>query len=61
MLWDDKIKIQYLDNKILDRECENNQGIIDETSEFKYSSVEDTKQVKFNNRVLDSLGKKIYE
>ena len=25
------IKIQYLDNKILDRECENNQGIIAET------------------------------
>lgn len=35
------IKIQYLENKILDRECENNQGIIAETSEFKYSTVED--------------------
>ena len=35
------IKIQYLENKILDRECENNQGIIAETSEFKYSAVED--------------------
>ena len=35
------IKIQYLDNKILDRDCENNQGIIAETSEFKYSTVDD--------------------
>lgn len=35
------IKIQYLENKILDRECENNQGIIAETSEFKYSTVDD--------------------
>ena len=39
------IKVQLLDNKILDRECENNQGIIAETSEFKYSSVEDILQV----------------
>ena len=35
------IKIQYLDNKILDRDCENNQGIIAETSEFRYSTVDD--------------------
>ena len=50
------IKIQYLDNKILDRECENNQGIIAETSEFKYSSVEDilavAKEKNKNNFIL---------
>lgn len=39
------IKIQYLDNKILDKECENNQGIIAETSDFKYSTVEDILRV----------------
>lgn len=35
------IKIQFVDNKVLDRECDNNQGIIAETSDFRYSSVED--------------------
>lgn len=39
------IKIQYLDNKILDKECENNQGIIAETSDFKYSTVDDILEV----------------
>lgn len=39
------VKLQYLDNKILDKECENNQGVIAETSDFKYSSVEDILQV----------------
>lgn len=39
------VKIQYLDNRLLDKECENNQGIIAETSDFKYSSVEDVLQV----------------
>ena len=39
------IKVQLLDNKILDKECENNQGIIAETSEFKYSSVDEILQV----------------
>lgn len=39
------VKIQYLDNRLLDKECENNQGIIAETSDFKYSSVEDILQV----------------
>lgn len=35
------VKVQFLDNKILDKECDNNQGIIAETSEFKYSTVEE--------------------
>lgn len=35
------VKVQLMDHKILDKECENNQGIIAETSEFKYSSVEE--------------------
>lgn len=35
------IKVQYLDNKVLDRECENNQGIIAETSDYEYCSVQD--------------------
>lgn len=35
------VKVQFLDNKILDRECDNNQGIIAETSDFKYSTVEE--------------------
>ena len=39
------VKIQYLDNKILDKECDNNQGIIADTSDFKYSTVEDILQV----------------
>ena len=39
------VKIQYLDNKILDKECDNNQGIVAETSDFKYSTVEDILQV----------------
>lgn len=39
------VKIQYLDNRLLDKECENNQGIIAETSDFKYSSVGDILQV----------------
>lgn len=39
------VKIQYLDNKILDKECDNNQGIVADTSDFKYSTVEDILQV----------------
>ncbi|MDY5676368.1 MAG: 23S rRNA (guanosine(2251)-2'-O)-methyltransferase RlmB [Eubacteriales bacterium] len=39
------VKIQYLDNKILDKECDNNQGIIADTSDFKYSTVEDILQL----------------
>lgn len=35
------VKVQFLDNKILDKECDNNQGIIAETSDFKYSTVEE--------------------
>ena len=39
------VKIQYLDNKILDKECDNNQGIVADTSDFKYGTVEDILQV----------------
>ena len=35
------VKIQFVENKILDKECENNQGLIAVTSDFQYSSVED--------------------
>ena len=35
------VKIQILENKILDKECENNQGIIAVTSDFKYSTVDE--------------------
>ena len=35
------VKVQFLDNKILDKECDNNQGIIAETSDYKYSTVEE--------------------
>lgn len=39
------VKVQILDNKILDKECENNQGIIAETTEFKYSSVDEILEI----------------
>lgn len=35
------IKIQYVDNKVLDKECLGHQGVIAITSEFEYSSVDD--------------------
>lgn len=35
------VKVQTCDNKVLDKECENNQGIIAITSEFEYSSVDE--------------------
>lgn len=36
-----KIKVQFVDNRVLDSECENNQGVIAYTTDFKYSSVDD--------------------
>lgn len=39
------VKVQLVDTKILDKECENNQGIVAITSEFKYSSVEEILEV----------------
>ena len=39
------VKIQFVDGRILDKECENNQGIIAETTEFKYSSVDEILEV----------------
>lgn len=35
------VKIQFVDNKLLDRECDNHQGLVAITSDFEYSSVED--------------------
>lgn len=35
------VKVQLVDNKVLDKECDNNQGIIAITSEFEYSSVDE--------------------
>lgn len=44
------IKIQFVDNKILDREAPNNQGLIADTSEFKYSTVDDILAVSERNK-----------
>ena len=35
------VKVQMVESRVLDRECENNQGIVAITSEFEYSTVED--------------------
>lgn len=35
------VKIQFVDNKILDKECDNHQGVVAITSDFQYSTVED--------------------
>lgn len=35
------VKVQFVDNKLLDRECDNHQGLVAITSDFEYSSVED--------------------
>lgn len=35
------VKIQFVDNKILDKECDNHQGVVAITSDFHYSTVED--------------------
>ena len=35
------VKVQLVDNRALDRECENNQGIVAITSDFQYSSVDE--------------------
>lgn len=36
-----RVKVQFVDNRVLDNECENNQGIIAFTSDFNYSTVDD--------------------
>ena len=36
-----KIKVQFVDNKVLDNECDNHQGIIAITSDFQYSTVDE--------------------
>lgn len=35
------VKIQFVENKLLDKECDNHQGIVAITSEFQYSEVDD--------------------
>ena len=35
------VKVQIVDNRALDKECDNHQGIIAITSDFEYSTVED--------------------
>lgn len=42
------IKIQFVDNKILDKECDNNQGLVAITGEYKYSTVEEILNVAKN-------------
>lgn len=39
------VKIQFVDNKLLDKECDNNQGLVAITSDFQYSSVDEILQV----------------
>lgn len=36
-----RVKVQFVDNKVLDNECDNNQGLIAFTSDFEYSTVEE--------------------
>lgn len=36
-----KIKVQFVDNRALDNECDNHQGIIAITSDFQYSTVDE--------------------
>lgn len=50
------IKVQFVDNKILDKECDNHQGVIAITSDFQYSTIEDILNVAIerneNNFIL---------
>ncbi len=39
------VKVQIVDNRALDKECDNHQGIVAITSDFEYSTVEDILQV----------------
>ncbi|MBE5739211.1 MAG: 23S rRNA (guanosine(2251)-2'-O)-methyltransferase RlmB [Clostridiales bacterium] len=46
-----KVKVQFVDNKVLDAECANHQGIIAITSDFEYCTVDDILDVaRVNNR-----------
>ena len=36
-----KIKVQFVDNRALDNECDNHQGVIAITSDFQYSTVDE--------------------
>ena len=42
------VKIQFVDSRLLDKEADNHQGLIAETSEFKYSSVDEILSVARN-------------
>lgn len=44
------VKIQFVDNKLLDKECDNHQGLVAITSDFQYSSVEDILQVAVDRK-----------
>lgn len=50
------VKIQFVDNKVLDKECDNHQGFVAITSDFQYSTVEDilnvAKEKNENNFIL---------
>lgn len=50
------VKVQIVDNRVLDKECDNHQGIVAITSDFEYSSVEEILQVAMekgqNNFIL---------
>ena len=39
------VKVQIVENKVLDEECDNHQGIVAITSEFEYSTVDEILQV----------------
>lgn len=39
------VKVQIVDNRALDKECDNHQGIVAITSDFEYSTVEEILQV----------------
>ncbi len=36
-----RVKVQFVESRVLDNECDNHQGIIAITSDYEYSSVED--------------------
>ena len=42
------VKVQIVDSRALDRECDNHQGMVAITSDFEYSSVEDILNVARN-------------
>ena len=43
------VKIQFVDNKLLDKECDNHQGLVALTSDFQYSTVDEILGVATKN------------